>query len=134
MDGQELQRRARDAASDLPGVNDGYPFTKSLLVYKVCGRVFLIVTEDPEEQIITVKAEPPHADALIRDHGSIEPGRYLDKNHWISIGPGQSVSASLVEDLVQDSYDLVVDQLPAGRRDAPRGQESRASEAVEPHG
>jgi predicted DNA-binding protein (MmcQ/YjbR family) len=32
-------------------------------VYKVAGKVFLIVTGDPDGQIITVKCEPEHARA-----------------------------------------------------------------------
>lgn len=117
LSGTELQRLAREAAQALPGVSSGYPFTQHLLVYKVSGHVFLIVTEDPDEQIITVKAEPSHADALVQDHDSIQPGRYLDKHHWISMGSGESVTASLVDDLVQDSYDLVVERLRTRERD-----------------
>lgn len=117
MDGAALQHRACDVAAALPGVSDGHPFTRHLLVYKVAGRVFLIVTEDPDEQIITVKAEPQHADGLVREHENVQRGRYLDKHHWISVGPGGSVTESFVDDLVHDSYDLVVDRLPADVRD-----------------
>ncbi|AXE40021.1 hypothetical protein JS278_02887 [Acidipropionibacterium virtanenii] len=89
----------------------GYPFTPHLAVYKVAGHVFLIVTEDPDEQIITIKVEPAHAIALIREHASIEAGRYLDKRHWMSVGPGAGIAASLIDDLVRGSYELVVEQM-----------------------
>jgi predicted DNA-binding protein (MmcQ/YjbR family) len=82
-------------------------------VFKVAGRVFLIVTEDPDEQIVTVKAEGPRAEALIREHESIQHGRYLDKRHWLSVGAGGAVTTSLVRELVHDSYDLVRAQLSA---------------------
>jgi predicted DNA-binding protein (MmcQ/YjbR family) len=87
-------------------------------VYKVAGKVFLIVTDDPDEQIITVKCEPEHARALVHRHASITPGRYLDKRHWISLGPGPGITERLVTDAVEDSYDLAVDRLP--QRDRPR--------------
>ncbi|MDX3458551.1 MmcQ/YjbR family DNA-binding protein [Streptomyces sp. ME02-8801-2C] len=89
--GDRLQGTARRVALALPGVSRGYPFTPGLDVYKVAGRVFLIVTEDPDDpddQIITVKCEPGHARAQERGCASITPGRYLDKRHWISLGPG----------------------------------------------
>ena len=71
------------------------------------GKVFLIVTEDdPDLQIITVKADPHLADTLRREYDSITVGRYLDKHHWISVGPGPGMTRHLVEDLVYDSYDL----------------------------
>ncbi len=117
LSGTKLQRLAREVAEALPRVSKGYPFTEHLLVYKVAGHVFLIVTEDPDERIITVKAEPPRVDALIREHESIQRGRYLDKHHWVSLGAGESVTASLIEGLLQDSYDLVTEQLPVRERD-----------------
>lgn len=112
MKPETLQQTARDTAKALADVSSGYPFTPHLEVWKVRGKVFLIVTEDdPYLRIITVKAEPHHGDALQRDHDSITPGHYLDKQHWISVGQGRGVTRRLVEDLVRDSYDLA-----SGRR------------------
>ncbi|MGW2262763.1 MmcQ/YjbR family DNA-binding protein [Streptomyces sp. NPDC001780] len=116
--GDRLQDTARRAALALPGTDHGYPFTRHLDVYKVAGKVFLIVTDDLDEQIITVKCEPERARAHIHGHVSITPGRYLDKRHWISLGPGPGITKRLVTDAVEDSYDLAVERLP--RRDRPR--------------
>ncbi|TKR27377.1 hypothetical protein FA014_00625 [Cellulomonas hominis] len=57
-----------------------------------------------------VEVDPHHGDALRRDHDSITRGRYLDKEHWISVGAGPGVTRRLVEQLVQESYDLVADR------------------------
>ena len=115
--GDRLQDTARRAALALPGVSHGHPFTPGLDVYKVAGKVFLIVTDDPDEQIITVKCEPEHARAHVHAYASITPGRYLDKRHWISLGPGPGITEQLVTDAVEDSYHLAVERLP--RRDRP---------------
>lgn len=115
--GSELQQTARETAQSMADVTEGYPFTPRLLVFKVAGRVFLIVTEDPDEQIITVKAEPPQVDALVREHPTATPGRYLDKDHWVSLGPGVGISRELIQTVVRDSYYLAVDQLPRKARD-----------------
>ena len=69
--GDRLQDTARQAALAIPGVSHGYPFTPGLDVYKVAGKVFLIVTDDPDDQIITVKCEPEHARAQERGYASI---------------------------------------------------------------
>ncbi|MFF1821020.1 MmcQ/YjbR family DNA-binding protein [Kribbella sp. NPDC058245] len=106
--GERLQRAARDAAGALPGVSEGRPFVDSLDVYKVSNKVFLIVTDDPGNPIITVKCEPEYGAVLQRGYASITPGRYLDKRHWISVGPGEGVTERMVADAVQHSYDLVV--------------------------
>ncbi|MHC5262650.1 MmcQ/YjbR family DNA-binding protein [Streptomyces sp. UC4497] len=118
--GDRLQDAARRAALALPGVSHGYPFTPALDVYKVAGKVFLIVTDDPDEQIVTVKCEPERARAHVHAHASIAPGRYLDKRHWISVGPGPGITERLVTETVEDSYDLVVERLPG--RDRPRAR------------
>ncbi|BCW48093.1 AAA family ATPase [Arthrobacter sp. StoSoilB13] len=89
LTGGQLQQTARDTAGALGDVSRGRPFTPHFEVWKVRGKVFLIVTEDdPDQQIITVKVDPHEGDALRRDHDSITRGHYLDKQHWISIGPG----------------------------------------------
>ncbi|MER5833761.1 MmcQ/YjbR family DNA-binding protein [Streptomyces sp. NPDC002130] len=118
--GDRLQDTARQAALALPDVSHGYPFTPRLDVYKVAGKVFLIVTDDPDEQIITVKCELEHARAHVHGYPSITPGRYLDKRHWISLGPGPGITEGLVADVVEDSYHLAVERLP--RRDRPRAR------------
>lgn len=110
LSGDRLQQTARDTAAALGEVSNGRPFTSHLDVWKVRDKVFLIITEDdPDQQIITVKADPHHADALRRDHDTITPGHYLNKQHWISVGPGPGVTKQLIGNLVQDSYDLASD-------------------------
>jgi predicted DNA-binding protein (MmcQ/YjbR family) len=110
--GPRLQQTARAAAEDLPGTSSGRPFVDELEVYKVGGKVFLIVTDDPKEPIITLKCESARGRALEREYESIVPGRYLNKEHWISAAPGPGVTAKLVRELVTDSYDLVFDGVP----------------------
>jgi predicted DNA-binding protein (MmcQ/YjbR family) len=101
--GDRLQDTARKAALALPDVSHGRPFTPDLDVYKVADKVFLIVIDDPDEQIITVKCGPEHARALVRGYASITPGRYLDKSHWISLGPGRGITKQLINDAVEHS-------------------------------
>jgi predicted DNA-binding protein (MmcQ/YjbR family) len=114
--GEKLQDTARETALALPGVTRGRPFTENLDVYKVAGKVFLIVTDDPDELIVTLKAEPEYGRLLRGHHPSITPGRYLDKRHWISVGAGRGVTQDLVGDLVDHSYHLVLEAVPRNRR------------------
>jgi predicted DNA-binding protein (MmcQ/YjbR family) len=113
---EQLQQTARDTARNLPGADHGRPFVDKLDVYKVAGKVFLIVTDDPDERIITVKVEPDHGRSLRRRYSSITPGRYLDKTHWTSVGAGEEITAHMVRDLVDHSYELVLDSVPRARR------------------
>lgn len=116
LTGERLQHTARDAADELPGTGHGRPFVDKLDVYKVAGKVFLMITDDPDERIITLKCEPDHGRFLQRKYDSIAPGRYLNKAHWISVGAGPGITTELVEDLVTRSYDLVLDSVPRTRQ------------------
>ena len=119
LTGNELQQVARQVADGLSETSSGYPFTEHLRVWKVVGKVFLIITEDdPHERIITVKAKPADGDALREKYSSISSGHYLDKDHWISISSGQSITRSLVKELVKVSYELAREQLP--KQDRPQ--------------
>lgn len=111
LSGEQLQQHARDIATSLEDVTAGRPFTPHLEVWKVHDKVFLIVTDDdPNLQIVTVKVDPHHGDALRRDFDAITTGHYLDKEHWISIGPGAGITNQLIGDLVHGSYDLADDR------------------------
>ncbi|PYI38657.1 cytoplasmic protein [Arthrobacter psychrolactophilus] len=111
MQGDALQEHARNIAAALKYVTSGHPFTPHLEVWKVQEKVFLIVTDDdPNLQIITVKVDPLHGDALRRDFDTITVGRYFNKQHWISVGPGSGITKKLIGDLVHDSYDLAHDR------------------------
>jgi predicted DNA-binding protein (MmcQ/YjbR family) len=113
--GDMLQDVARSTATSMPGVTHGRPFVEKLDVYKVGQKVFLIITNDPDEQIITVKVEPEYGQSLQTQYPSIMPGRYLNKHHWISAGAGRGVTDTLIADLVANSYDLVLDTTPRSR-------------------
>jgi hypothetical protein len=68
ISGEKVQDRARDTAVALPGVSHGRPFTEQLDVYKAAGKVFLIVTDDLDERIVTLKAEPEYGRLLRQEH------------------------------------------------------------------
>ena len=36
----------------------------------------------------------------------------MNKKHWISLSPGEDITAELVDELVTESYLLVVEKLP----------------------
>lgn len=113
----DVQRVAQDTASGLPGVTHGYPFTDHLQVWKVAGKVFLIVTEDdPDLRIITVKVDPDDGEALRHEYESVSRGHYLNKRHWVSVAAGPGVTSVFVAELVQDSYELARAQLPVKDR------------------
>ena len=92
MDGVELLRTAMGTAARLPAVTHEHPFGPEWEVFEVVGEVFLLATEVPGEPVVTLKGEPEHSRALQQ--------RYEE----------------LVDELVRDSYELVVQGLPRAKR------------------
>lgn len=116
MDGNKLQEQARDRAQELPGAGVEHPFGPEWEVFKVCGKVFMLLTAVTGEQIVIVKAAPEDGKALRDQHGDITPGYHMNKQHWITLHPGGDLPRQLVDDLVTDSYLLVVEGLPHSKR------------------
>jgi predicted DNA-binding protein (MmcQ/YjbR family) len=116
MDGTQLQKLANEYATGLPEVTIEHRVNPNWETYKVGGRVFLLMTDMPGHQVVTVKADPDEAVALREQYKEITGGYHMDKRHWITAAGGPGLDESLVQHLVIDSYQLVVDKLPISRR------------------
>ncbi|PRI11713.1 MmcQ/YjbR family DNA-binding protein [Leucobacter massiliensis] len=117
MDGEELHRLARARTAELPGAELTHPFGEQSEVYKVRGRMFLLLTEHAGERIVNAKARPADARVLREAYGWITPGYHMNKQHWISLRPAagdpaaaQEQDPQLVEDLITESYLLVLEK------------------------
>lgn len=116
MDGAALHEVTFRTALALPAVEESQPFGEQSVVHKVVGRMFVLATTLRGVPIVNLKCAPPHGAALVRDHAEITPGWHMDKRHWITLSPGDGLDETMVEDLVANSYDLVVAGLPRSRR------------------
>lgn len=116
MQADTLQQYARDRANELPGADLEHPFGPEWEVFKIRDRVFMLLTAITGEPIVIVKAAPEDGVALREQHEDITPGYHMNKRHWITLHPGGDLRKQLVEDLVTESYLLVVDNLPHANR------------------
>ena len=112
MNGSTLQKTAADRAEELPGARQEHPFGPDWEVFKVRGKVFMLMTEVPGRPVLILKADPGEAHALRGQYSRITPGYHMNKRHWITVEGGEGVDEKLVEELVTDSYRLVVAHLP----------------------
>ena len=100
----------------LPGAALTFPFGEETAVFKVGGKVFAITAAESPTHV-TLKAEPEEVTGLVETYEAIIRGYHMNKKHWITVQVDGALPDGLVEELVEDSYDLVVDNLPA--RDRP---------------
>ncbi|WP_129658402.1 MmcQ/YjbR family DNA-binding protein [Rothia halotolerans] len=110
MQGTTLQQYARERAEELTAAALEHPFGPDWEVYKVRGKVFMLLTGITGEPIVILKSLPDEARALRGSHEEITPGYHMNKQHWITLSPGGSIDKQFVDDLVTESYLLVVEK------------------------
>lgn len=116
MDAHELQQRAAARADELPGAVLEHPFGPDADVYKVHGKVFMLISALRGDGIVTLKSAPADANVLREAYADIAPGYHMNKKHWITVSGGGALEAELLDDLVTESYLLVVETLPKHAR------------------
>jgi predicted DNA-binding protein (MmcQ/YjbR family) len=99
------------------GAEETYPFSPDVTVFKVRGKIFAIAMLGGDPPSISLKCEPELAEQLRADHPAITPGYHLNKRHWNTVRVDGSVPERLLRDMVEDSYDLVVESMPKRIRD-----------------
>jgi len=116
MDGSGIYSVARQRAEEKLGSQAQHPFGPDWEVFKVRGKVFLLLTAVTGQQQMIIKAEPEDCQALQQQYPFIAPGYHMNKRHWVSVYPHSELHQQLVEKLVTDSYRLVVEKLPRAQQ------------------
>nr|WSZ17358.1 MmcQ/YjbR family DNA-binding protein [Streptomyces canus] len=116
MNGTALHKTAAACADELPGAQLEHPFGDDWEVFKVRGKVFMLMTDVPGRPVVILKADPGEAEALREQYSHITPGYHMNKKHWITLESGEGVDKELIKELVTDSYRLVVAHLPKAER------------------
>ncbi|HAW9112442.1 TPA: MmcQ/YjbR family DNA-binding protein [Salmonella enterica subsp. enterica serovar Infantis] len=112
MDGQTLHAWAKRCALELPFTEHCWPFGPQYDVFKVGGKIFMLFTEHHCRPVVNLKSDPQKSLVNQQIYPSIAPGYHMNKKHWISVYAGEDITVSLLNDLINDSWNLVVDGLP----------------------
>lgn len=118
MDSHTLHEQAKKVALELPFTEHCWPFGPEYDVFKVGGKIFMLMGVARGRAHVSLKADPEKSLLNQAIYRSLEPGYHLNKKHWISLYAGDDITPELVTDLVLDSWHLVVDKLP--KRDQKR--------------
>lgn len=105
-----IQRQAAARAEELPGVTLDQPFGPEWDVYRVRGKVFMLHSNVTGKPFVNLKADPADSEALRTMYEQITPGYHMNKKHWISVYPGTELDRQFIEDLVTESYLLVIEK------------------------
>jgi predicted DNA-binding protein (MmcQ/YjbR family) len=100
------------------GAEETFPFNPETSVFKVGGKMFALSQLGGESLRVSLKCEPRLAEALREEHAAVIPGYHLNKQHWNTVILDGSLSDKTVQEMIEDSYDLVVSKLPKAQRTA----------------
>lgn len=94
-----------------PGVEEGLPFGPDTLVYKVNGKIFLLMGLDQSPLSFNVKCNPELAIELREKYACVQPGYHMNKKHWNTITVDGKVSTKTLKDWIDHSYKLVAPKI-----------------------
>ena len=107
----------REYCLSLKGTTEEFPFDDVTLVLKVQGKMFALIPLDNPETQISLKCDPERAIALLEDYEAIVPAWHFNKKHWNTVKIYPSISRTLLCELINHSYSLVIAGLPKKLRD-----------------
>lgn len=105
----------REYCLSKPATTEEFPFDESTLVFKVAGKLFSLTNVDLFSSI-NLKCDPEKAVFLREQYSSIQSGYHMNKKHWNTIQMDGSLSDAFIYELIDHSYDLVVQGLPAKQK------------------
>ena len=100
-----------------PGTTETFPFGAETSVFKVAGKMFAVSRLGQSPLRVSLKCDPVLAEQLREAHAAVLPGYHLNKRHWNTVTIDGSLPDRMVKDMIEDSYDLVVDGLPKQKRE-----------------
>lgn len=111
----------REICLSFPGAYEDFPFGPETSVFKVRAAVaggtrheakmFASSTLDAHDFSVSLKCEPALAQQLRAAHPEITGAWHMNKTHWNGVRLDGNLPDGMVQDMVEDSYDLVVDTL-----------------------
>lgn len=86
---------------------ESFPFGPDTLVFKVQGKIFLLLSLDSSPVSFNVKCDPDKAEELREQYDCVKPGYHMNKKHWNTITVDGSASTKLLKEWIDHSYELV---------------------------
>jgi predicted DNA-binding protein (MmcQ/YjbR family) len=98
-------------------VTEDFPFGETTLVFRVKEKIFLLIALDTDPLQFNAKCDPEKAVELREEYDAVKPGYHMNKKHWNTIIIDGSIPSKLIKEMIDDSYNLIVQSLPKKVRD-----------------
>ncbi|HLO43683.1 MAG TPA: MmcQ/YjbR family DNA-binding protein [Leadbetterella sp.] len=98
----------RDYCLSFKGVTEEMPFGPETVVFKVMGKMFMLLPLDVDDLRICVKNTPEKNIELRSEYANIIGAFHMNKTHWNNLIIDFATKKELIKLLITDSYNLVV--------------------------
>jgi predicted DNA-binding protein (MmcQ/YjbR family) len=107
----------RECCLAKPKATEGMPFGDTVLVFKVGGKIFALLSLDEVPATANLKCDPDLALELRDCFEQVRPGYHMNKRHWNTVELGTGVPDMELRRMIDHSYQLVVASLPRLKRE-----------------
>jgi len=97
-------------------VTEDFPFGEDTLVFRVLNKIFLLISLSSNPLQFNAKCDPDKAIELRDQYDAVQPGYHMNKKHWNTIIMNGSLSNAQLKEMIDDSYNLIVQSLPKKER------------------
>ena len=89
------------------GAQEEFPFGPDIMVFKVMGKMFALISWTERPLRINLKCDPELAMHLREMYEAIIPGYHMNKTHWNTVLIDGSIPDDKIKWMIDHSYDLV---------------------------
>lgn len=86
---------------------ESFPFGPNALVFKVDGKMYMLLSIDEQPARFNVKCDPEKAEALREAYSCVIPGYHMNKKHWNTVIVDGTATSQELKGWIDDSYNLV---------------------------
>lgn len=102
----------RSYVLSFPATTEGFPFDNETLVFKVAGKMFLLMSLERQPLSFNFKALPENGLKYREKYPAVTAGYHMDKKHWNTAVMDGSIPERELKQWIEASYQLVFEKLP----------------------
>jgi predicted DNA-binding protein (MmcQ/YjbR family) len=104
---------------------EDFPFDEFVLVFKVNGKIFILIMTEAHPLTINLKCDPERAIELREKYEAVAPGYHMNKKHWNTLTLDGTIPPRDIFAMIDHSYDLVAKRSKASTRKKPTKKKSK---------
>ncbi|RHJ82464.1 MmcQ/YjbR family DNA-binding protein [Parabacteroides sp. AM08-6] len=103
---------AREYCLSLKNATECFPFDDVSLVFKVEGKMYLLLPLDADEPQISLKCNPDYTEELRERYAAVEGAFHFNKKYWNTIYLERDMPDDEIKHWIRHSYREVIAKLP----------------------